>query len=112
MKAKEFLKRVSKLDAIIQNKIIEKQQWEAVATSTTIQPSDSKVQSSGNKQKMESAVIRLVEIEAELDAIINEYVDVKMNVVRTIEQLPTAEYDLLHKVYIQGKDLAEAAALV
>lgn len=101
MKAKEYLQQVVKLDKLIQNKIIEKEQWKSVATSTTSHADGERVQSSGSKQKMADAVCRYVEMEDEIDAYIDRLIDTKNEVIKTIEQLNATEYDLLHKVYIQ-----------
>lgn len=109
MKAKEYLQQVSKLDKLIQNKMIEIEQWKSIATNTTTHSEGERVQSSGSKQKMADAVCRYVEIEAEIDRCIDEYVGKKQEVIQTIEQLPATEYDVLHKIYIQGHELADVA---
>ena len=113
MKAKDYLQQVSKLDRMIQNKLIERCQWKSIALSTgSCSSEQERVQSSGNKSRMEDAVIRLIEMEEEIDRYIDELIDTKKDVIRTIEKLPVAEYDVLHKVYIQFKTLDEAAAMM
>lgn len=110
MNAKAYLQKVNRLDRMIQNKLIEKEQWLTIATSTTASASDGdRVQSSGSQQKMADAVIRMVEVEEEIARRIDALIDTKKDIIRTIEMLPVTEYDLLHKVYIQGKALDEAA---
>ena len=106
---KQYLKQVGKLDKLIENKLIEKMQWQAIATSTTGKMTPDKVQTSGNKQKMEDAVIKCVEIEREIDRYIDELINTKKEVTETIEQLEPIQYDLLHKRYIQGLTLDEIA---
>lgn len=101
VKAKEYLKRLEKLDKLIENKLAEKEQWKAIATSTTQQMSADRVQSSGNPQKMADAVCKIIEIEAEIDACIDRLVDTKKEVINTLEKLNPTEYDLLHKIYVQ-----------
>ena len=109
--AKKYLQQVSKLNKLIENKMIEKAQWQAMATSTGTFSEGERVQSSGNQQKMETAVCRCVDIERELDECIDRYIDTKNEVIRMIEQLPAIDYDVLHKIYIQGKQLADVATL-
>lgn len=109
MKAKEYLQQVSKLDKMINNKLIEIEQWKAIATGTTTCSEGNRVQTSSNQQKMADAVCRYVAIEAEITEYIDSLIDTKKNVISTIEQLPETEYDLLHKVYIQGMDFYEIA---
>lgn len=110
MKAKDYLKQVQKIDVIIKNKIIEKEQWMSMATSTTASSDGERVQSSGSQQKMADAVVRYVELEADIDRHINSLIDTKKDVIEVIEQLPAIEYDILHRVYIQYKDLNDVAA--
>ena len=101
MKAKEYLRQLQKLDKLIENKLAEKEQWRAIATSTTQQMTPDRVQTSGNHQKMADAIHKIIEIEAEIDDCIDRLVDTKKEVISTLERLNPIEYDLLHKVYVQ-----------
>ena len=61
MKAKDFLNQLKKLDKLIENKLVERDQWFAMATSTTAPPAPEtgiRVQSSGSKQQMANATDR------------------------------------------------------
>lgn len=109
MKAKDYLQKVSKLDKMINNKMVEIAQWKAIAQGTTGHSDGERVQASGSQQKMADAVCRYVEIEKQLDKCIDKLIDTKQDVIRTIEQLPENEYDLLHKIYIQGKSMDDVA---
>lgn len=111
MKAKAFLNQAKKLDAMINNKMVEKAQWMEIATGVTSFSSGERVQSSGNQQKMSAAVDKAVDLEREIDACIDQLIGAKKNIISKIEQLSFNEYDLLHKVYIQGIDLYEMANL-
>ena len=110
MDAKSYLKQVEKLDALIQNKLIEREQWMDVALSITAGVGGDRVQSSGVKSKMAEAVDRCVDMEAEINSLVDRLIDVKREVVSTIERVenPT-EYNLLHMRYIQKMDLQEIA---
>lgn len=101
MKAIEFLRQVDKLDRLIANKIIEMERWKALAMGTSVSTEGERVQSSGSKQRMQDAVCRYITIEEDINQYIDELVDKKQEVISTIEQLPTNEYDILHKIYIQ-----------
>lgn len=110
MDAKCYLTQVAKLDAIIQNKLIEKAQWMDIALGITANMSGERVQTSGAKSKMAEAVEKCVDMETEINALIDRLIDTKKDVVATIEQVenPT-EYDVLHKRYIQKMGLQEIA---
>jgi archaellum component FlaC len=105
LKAKDFLLQLKKLDRLIENKEFEKQQWKDIATSITVQTTGERVQSSGSKDKIANAVVRYVEIENEINQQIDKYIKVKEDIINVIEQLDYSFYDLLHKVYVQGKAL-------
>lgn len=103
MKAKAFLLQVRKLDCMIANKRDEREQWRMLATSTTSGAAPEtgvKVQSSGSQQKMADAVDRSIDIGAEISATITRLFQARQQIVSVIEQLPVAEYDLLHAMYI------------
>ena len=109
MKAKAFLLQLDKLNKLIENKMIEKQQWQSIAMGTGQGTDSERVQSSGNPQKMADAIARYVDIEKEIDAAIDKYIETRNYILSVIEQLPVAEYDILHKVYVQNMELADAA---
>lgn len=111
MKAKDFLKQPKKLDKMIENKLIEKEQWKSIATGTTAQMGGERVQSSGSQQKMADAIDRYMDIEAEIDHAIDRLVERKNDVISVIEQLNATEYDILHKVYIQYLTLYDVSVV-
>lgn len=102
MDAKEYLNQVKKLDLQIHNKLIEKHQWKDIALGITANVFAERIQASGAKDKVASAVEKCVDMEAEIDALIDRLIDVKKEVIQTIECLDSPiQYDLLHKKYIQ-----------
>lgn len=102
MRAKDFLKQLPKLNKMIENKMAEKEQWKSIALGTTSFSTSERVQSTPNQQKMSDAVVRCLDIEAEIDQCIDALVDTKKDVISVIEQLEATEYDVLHKVYVQN----------
>lgn len=104
MKAKEYLQQVEKINKMIDNKLVELEQWKAIATGITAHSDGERVQASGSQQKMADAVSRYVDIQNEVDKQIDRLVELKKEVISTIEQLPSDEYDMLHKMYIGRVD--------
>ena len=100
MKVKEYLLQVQKIDKLIENKLIEKEQWESIAEGTSSRSDGERVQTSTNKQKMEDAVVKITEIKEEINKQVQKLIETKQDVISTIEQLKPIEYDLLHKMYI------------
>ena len=103
MKAKEYLRQIIKIDRMINNKIYESMQWKSVALGTTAPVASERVQTSGSKNKMADAMDKYIDLQAEINADIDRLIATKQEIIRTIEQLPAIEYDVLHKVYIQLK---------
>ncbi len=110
MKAQDFLRQVRKLDLQIQNKLIEKQQWRDVALGINANMDGERVQSSGAKSKMADAINKCIDVEAEMDCLVDKLIEVKKEVIQTIELLDSpTEYDVLHRRYIQFLSLQEIA---
>ena len=109
MNAKDYLLQIQKLDKLIENKLQEVEHWKTVATSTTVCSEGDRVQSSGSKQKMADAVCRYMQMEDEINSAIDRLVDIKQEIIGTIELLSIDEYDLLHKIYVQKKEMYETA---
>lgn len=108
MEARQYLEQVSKINKLIENKLIEKVQWKSIAEGTSASASGERVQTSKKLHKMEDAAIRIVEIENEIDILIDKFIDIKQEIVGTIEQVNDAiMYDILHKKYIQGMSFEE-----
>ena len=110
--AKIFLKQAQKLDRMINNKIAEKEQWLAMAKGMGSFSAGERVQSSGSQQKMADNIEKYVDIDREIDEIIDKLIETKKDILNVIEQLNVNEYDLLHKVYIQGFELYEVSTMM
>ncbi len=110
MKAQCFLKQLKKLDVMISNKIIEKEQWRTIAMGTTTKMGGERVQTSGSQQRMADAVGKYVDMEKEIDRIIDTLVDTRNDVLSVIELLNATEYDIMHKRYVQYMTFDEIAA--
>ncbi len=121
IKAREFLGQIKKINALIENKVAEVEHWKCVALGVTSGGTDvkingvvqqmDKVQSTGSQQKMADAIVKYVDLQAEINADIDNLIDTRKNIIETIESLETEKYDLLHKVYVQGFTLDEVAAM-
>lgn len=103
--SKEYLLQIQKLDCMIKNKLAEILRWKTIATGTTGQMGGEKVQSSGNPQKISCAIEKYIDLEIEIEACVKQ----KREIIRTIEQLNSIEYDVLHKIYVQDFTLQEVA---
>lgn len=109
-KAQIFLERVEKIDTILENKLIEQQQWRSIATSISANMDGERVQSSSPKSKLENAVVNCVAMEDEICECVDKLIEEKRKVTKVLESLysPT-EYKILHMRYIQYISLSDIA---
>ena len=124
MMAKEYLQQAENMNTVINNKMAEKAQWKDIALGVTSGGQSimievkgkkelhnmEKVQSSGSQSKMADAITRCIDIEAEIDRLVDRLIDLKREIIGTIEMLNATEYDVLHKRYIQGMTFDEIGA--
>lgn len=104
MNVQEWLEQVRKLDELINAKLAERKRLIEIATDISPKAPDGMPHSyTGTvSQKMQDAVISLIDLEKQLDKLIDRYVDYKQEVLKVLEQLPDKEYGVLHRHYIQG----------
>lgn len=111
MDVQEWLERVKKLDELINAKLAERQRLIEIATDISpkmpngIPPSNTGTVS----QKMQDAVVSLIDLEIEINDLIDQYVDYKNEVIRLLERLPHKEYGVLHRYYIRGMTWEQVA---
>lgn len=97
-----WLESIELIDEKIESKLIEKQQWHDLALSITAAMDGERVQSSGAKDKMGSAVDRCIDAEAEIDSQVALLVREKKKVTETLERLDNPfYYKILHMRYIR-----------
>lgn len=109
--AQAFLARVERIEALVENKLIEQRQWKDLALSITANMGGERVQSSGaTTSKMEDAVVKCIMVEEEIAAAVDRLIAEKRAVLQVMEKLysPT-EYRVLHMRYIQYISLADIA---
>lgn len=112
MRAKEFLIQIRKINAIIANKVAEREQLKACAVGTSSRSEGERVQATGSMQKMEDAVVTYVDLENEINMYITDATRKKNEIISVIEKLPFDEYDVLHKIYVQQYTIQEVSDIL
>ena len=102
----EWLGQVGKLDQMIDAKVAELDRVKALAVNT-VGSLDGMPHAPGITDKVGNLTVKLIALEEELDALIDEYVDRKQEVVDVLEKLPEREYGVLHRYYIRHMTLEE-----
>ncbi len=111
MNAKEYLRQAWNIDQRIKDKLDQVARLKEMATNVTSVISDMPRSATPNPQKMENAVLRLAEMESEIDADIGRLVNLKIEITQTIWRVEDANCrTLLEMRYISFKSWEEIAA--
>ena len=106
----EYLMQVKLCDAHINNKLEELAQLKALATKVTSTLKQDAVSGGGFGDKVGDVVSRIVDMQNEINAAIDEYVDKKKEVKRIIEQVTNPDQlNVLLKCYILHESLEQIA---
>lgn len=109
MDACKWLEQVKKLDELIEAKQAEKEQLWALITRTTSN-NDGMPHGVGDvSDPIGNIVPKLLATNEELDRLIDEYIQHKETVIKTLQQLPPKEYGALHRHYVRYMTWEEAA---
>ncbi len=108
MNNEEYLSMIEKLNLLINNKMMEREELFTIATKTT-QENDGMPHATGTSDKVGNGSVKLLEKEAEIDRVIDLFYDLKQEIIGQIQKLPAEEYDVLHKSFVQGISLADIA---
>lgn len=97
------LEQIKKIDQLIDAKIAERKRVMELATNISPGPMDGMPHSNTGEvsRKVENAVVKLIALENEIDRLLDLYVDYKQHMIDALEKLPTNEYGVLHRYYIQ-----------
>lgn len=108
MKAKEYLQQLQRLDTVINQKIKEVHDLRLQAQSTGgLDYSKERVQSSpSGDAPFVKPVLRMIELEQEINAEIDRFVDEKHEIINQIQALQNPKHiDILYKHYVEFKRL-------
>ena len=109
MQAKEYLGIVRIMDSMIANKVAERDHFREMLQSISCDAFSERVQTSPTN-RLERGIIRLEEMDEEIDSLMNRYMDQSAVVIKQIYDLGHADYsNLLHKRYIQNLSLRNIA---
>lgn len=110
MNPKEYLLQIRKYDRLINNKLETIASLRSLVTSVTIELKSDVVQNSGTKDKMASAVDRIVDLEREIDRDIDQFVNLKREVMSVIDKVEDSVLiDILYKRYFRYEKWEEIA---
>lgn len=95
MTTKEFLNQAYRIDQRINSKLEQIKNLRELATKATFTISETGVCDSENKQRMESNVVKIVDLEREINEDIDMLIEVKKDIVTMIKKVENPEYQTL-----------------
>ncbi|WP_313120134.1 DUF1492 domain-containing protein [Proteiniclasticum ruminis] len=111
MNAKEYLSQALWLDQMIESKLEQLETLRGLSMKVTSSFRDDKVTGGNNeKSRMESTIVKVIELEEEINADFNRLIDLKKTIQDTINKMEDINYQLLLEMrYINGKNWEDIA---
>lgn len=101
-KTYRYMQRVQNIDDMINRKQEQIDSLRSIATSTAMHTDSERVQSSGTKDKIGDACAKIVDLQAEINRDIDNFVDMKADVMHRIDALDSLdERNVLYYRYFQ-----------
>ena len=101
MNAKEYLKQAFYLDKRINSKLEQVESLNALATKATTTLSDMPKSPNRGSSKLEDTIVKIVDLQEEINRDIDKLVDLKAEMVGTIKQIQNKELQvILEKRYL------------
>lgn len=105
MTTDKYLSQINRCDHVIKNKMSEIQKLSDMATSISVSPKEVDVQSSGDPDKMGSAVAKIADLQNEIKELVCEFVDKRRVIIGQIDSMENTDvYIVLHAHYVDNKD--------
>lgn len=106
----QYLSQIRRYEALIESKTIEIAQIQSMATNITVATDNERVQSSGDKDRVGKAVVKIIDRVDKLEKILDDFYKQRDIIIRQIEALDkTEEYQVLFNFYV-GKQTLEKIA--
>ncbi len=113
MTAKEYLSQAYRLDKRIDSKIEQLKSLNLLATKCTSTLSDMPKSQSISNSRLEDTVVKIVDLQEEINRDIDSLVDLKRDIVRTIKSVQNPEYQIILELrYLCFKTWEEIAVQI
>lgn len=113
MNAKEYLSQAFNLDQRINSKLEQVAMLRDLAVKTTSVMQTDKVQGTKQRSPMENALVKLMSLEEEINADIDQLIDLKRDLSNLIAEIESPSYRLLLELrYLGGSTWEEVAAVM
>ena len=110
MTTKEYLNQIYKINLMLEAKLEEINSLRAMACRISVPTKTEKVKSSPNTDKLENAVVKIVEVEKETEKVFEELIKKRKNIIDQIDAIEIPEYySFLTYKYVQMLQTKEIA---
>lgn len=110
MTIKEYLSQAYRLDQRINSKIEQINSLHDLAAKASTTISETSCCSSANKQRMENNIVKIVDLEREINEDIDKLIEVKKDIVEMVKKVENPEYQtLLERRYLCFKKWEQIA---
>lgn len=110
MTTKDYLNQISRLNRMINNKLVEIQQLKEMSCSISAITNSERVQTSLSPDKIGSNIAKIDEMERNIDNMIDEYVDKKNLIISQIDSIENETYyNILFAKYVERKTFEKIA---
>lgn len=106
MNVYDYLEQVKDADAKIDEKRAEERELWSLATSMT-QANDGMPHAPGISDKVGNITTKIIKAQERTNAQIDRYIDIRDDVIRHIEMLPTKQCTVLHWLYVRKREKRE-----
>jgi len=113
MTTKEYLSQAFRLDQRINSKLEQVSSLRDLATKATASIHAERVSGTKQRSPMENAIVKLIDLEHDIDADIDKLVDLKREIIGVINSVEQPEYHLLLELrYLSYKTWEEIAEMM
>lgn len=106
MDTKSYLQQISRLDRMVKNKLSELAELKTMALGVGALNDGERVQTSGDKDRLGNAVARIVDMEKEIDELVDQFVDLKKDILQMLSMLENQKHkQILFKKYFEYKSI-------
>ena len=110
MNTKQYLGQIERLEKMIQNKLSEIYRLKTMACSVSVSNEKDKVQTSADKDRLGSAVAKIIDLERETDAIVDSFIDKRNHIIKQIDNMEDSNmYHVLSARYVSNKSFDDIA---
>lgn len=111
MTTKQYLNQIERLEKMIQNKLSEIYRLKTMACSVSVSNEKDKVQTSADKDRLGSAVAKIIDLERETDALVDSFIDKRNHIIEQIDSMEDSNmYHVLSARYVSNKSFDDIAA--